>query len=201
MNKFKGLLLLFFLTTNFQVKADEWESPKTNFYYSENKIFMLKVVPTDIPDKYYEWRSAKQNKKMKFTERDTTIVHCYAILYKKVVKDSVIIWKRNLINKICPMNASVSNDGKYVVTFDNWSGMGYGVDVMVVYNELGDLINRYKLEDISPFPINDYLMTVTSLWWNCGNKFLDIERIEICFNVDKENKHRIFNVKEMKFEN
>ena len=185
----------------FQARADCWDSPKTKFYYSENKAFVLKVVPTYIPEKYYEWRSAKQNKKKKFSQSDTTIVHGYAILYKFLVNDSIIIWKRQIINRICPVTAYVSNDGKHVVTFDNWYNMGYGDDILVIYNESGDFTKRYKLEDISPFPINDYEMSISSLHWNCGNRFLDNERIDICFYVEKIDKHRILNVEEMKFEN
>jgi hypothetical protein len=201
MDKFKGFCLFLSFLSVFQAKADVWDTPKTKFYYSENKVFVLKVVPTYIPEKYYEWRFAKQSKKKKFSQSDTTIVHGYAVLFKIIVNDSNIIWKRQLINRICPVSACVSNDGKHVITCDNWYNMGYGDDVLVIYNEFGDLTKRYKLEDISPFPINDYEMSITSLHWNCGNKFLDNEKFEICFYVEKVNKNRVFNVYEMKFEN
>jgi hypothetical protein len=46
------------------------------------------------------------------------------------------------------------------VTFDNWYSMGYGVDVLAIYDDKGMLLKRHMLEDISPFPINTYEMSI-----------------------------------------
>ena len=40
MNKFKGFCLFLTCIMVFQARADCWDSPKTKFYYSENKIII-----------------------------------------------------------------------------------------------------------------------------------------------------------------
>lgn len=52
---------------------------------------------------------------------------------------------------------------------------------MVVYDKAGGLIKRYKLEDFSPIPINEFAMSISSLWWRCGVEYVDNNTVEICF--------------------
>lgn len=125
--------------------------------------------------------SRKTKKEKKFTSEDTTIIRCHAILFKVTGSDTTIIWEKKLINRISPVVAIVANDGSSVVTFDNWYSNGYGIDVMVVYNKNGGLVKRYKLEDFSPIPINDFEMSISSLWWRCGVKYVNNNTVEICF--------------------
>ena len=201
MNKLTISIILFLFVAAIQAKADTWENTATKFYYSENKTFMLKIVPTSYPENYWKLNSRRLKKKKRISEKDTTILFCTGTLYKISATDTTAIWERKLINRICPVSAIVSNDGSSVVTFDNWLSLGYGVDTVVVYNELGDLKRRFQLEDISPFPINDYLRSISSLYWNCGKHYIDNNRIEICFCNEKEVKiNRIFNVKKLVFE-
>lgn len=184
-----------------KANADTWSSPSVTKYYSDNGQFMLKVIPTYIPNKYWDWNRAKPKKKLKYTARDTTIVKCHAILYDVKTKDTTEIWNKKLINNIAPLTAIISDDGKSVVTFDNWSSLGYGLDVMVVYDSKGGLKKRYQLEDISPIPINNYQMSISSIWWRCGVKFVESNFIEICFQDEKRNvQKRKYNVLRNEFE-
>jgi hypothetical protein len=155
---------------------------------------MLRVFPTEIPENYSKWKAAKPKKKEKFAPKDTTIILCHAILFKTTDSDTTVIWEKKLINQISPVVVIVSNNGSSVVTFDNWYSNGYGIDVMVVYNQTGGLVKRYKLEDFSPIPINDFKMSISSLWWRCGVKYIDINTVEICFRDESENirKSRYF---------
>ena len=201
MNKLTVFVILFLFVTFIQVKADTWEPEKTKYYYSENKTFMLKVVPRTFPPKFWKANYERLKRKNKLSGKDTTIIPCTGTLYKIIASDTSIVWEKELINRICPVSAIVSNDGSSVVTFDNWLMIGYYSDIMVVYNDLGDLKKRYKIEDISPFPINDYPSSISSLYWCCGKKYIDNDSIEICF----ENKKsaiikRIYNVKKLSFE-
>ena len=161
--------------------ADSWELPKTRDYYSSDSSYLLRVVPTIIPAKYWEWQAAKPKKRSRYSPQDTTIVHCYATLFHRVQKDLVPVWKQDLVNRIAPMHALVSNDGRYVVTLDNWASLGYGVDVVVVYDHQGAMRKRTNLESLSPYPLNQYRITVSSLWWRCGEQFVDNTTIELCF--------------------
>jgi hypothetical protein len=116
----------------------------------------------------------------------TILTFCHAILYKIENSDTTEVWNKKLTNAIMPEFVIVANDGSSIVTFDNWSSLGYGPDVMVTYDRNGILIKKYKLEDFSPFPINDYLHSVSSIWWNCGAKYIDNQTIQICFQDEKK---------------
>lgn len=183
------------------VIADSWAPPKTKDYYNDDKTYFVRIVPRTVPEKFWKWMNANPRQKKRFSSADTTIVPCHAIMYKKTKGADSLVWKKNLINEIAPVSAFVSNDAKYLVTFDNWHSVGYGVDVMAYYDSQGNLVKRHMLEDISPFPINTYLMSVSSLWWMCDTKFIDNSRIEICFRNDKGNiAKKIYNLDEMKVE-
>lgn len=72
---------------------------------------------------------------------------------------------------------------------------------MVVYNENGDLKKTYSLSDISPYPLNDYLISISSIWWSSGARYIDNERVEIVFQTEKkESKTRIYNTNLLEFE-
>ena len=198
--KFSVLIILAILFAD-KAFADIWASPETKEYYSSDSTFFVRIYPTDIPEKYYKWLRATPRKKRRFQPTDTLVTPCYARMYKVVNGRDSLIWQQKLINRVAPVTAIVSNDGKFLVTFDNWHSMGYGVDVMAYYNEKGELIKRYMLEDISPFPINTYGISIYSIWWRCGQEFIDNQRISICFN-DENNQtiKRVYNLEERKIE-
>lgn len=200
-NRLSVSIILFLFVTVIHVKADTWEPEKTMYYYSENKTYMLKVVPLTYPAKFWNANYNRLKRKNKLSGKDTTIFPCTGTLYKIIASDTSIVWEKKLINRICPVSAIVSNDGSSVITFDNWLMIGYGSDIMVAYNELGELKKRYKLEDISPFPINDYPSSISSLFWCCGKKYTNNDSIEICFeNRKNEIIKRIYNVRKLTFE-
>lgn len=207
-----GLLLLF--TTGIS-KADTWGIYKVTEYFSENKKYRLEITPRFKPEKYSKWEylkriKAKQNKdndtiQAKFfnslTEKDTVLIPCHAKLFCITGTDTVLIWERKLLNDICPVSAIVSNDGSSIITFDNWYSNGYGGNVMVVYNEKGDAKRTYSLSEISPYPLNDYITSVSSIWWKTDAKFIDNVKIEIEFRTDKkETTKRLYNTKHLEFE-
>ena len=208
------LILLEFLVS-MTAKADTWDNPRVRTYYSENNEFKLIIAPKKTSDKYYLWNYYKTNQhpqtkkilkqKEKFmrniSEQDTIKIPCTAELYKINGADSVLIWKRPLLNEVCPIYAIVANDGSSIATFDNWYSTGYGVNVFVVYDDKGNAKKTYKLEEISPFPLNDYPVSISSIHWNKGKKYIDVERIEIVFGAeDKREKTRIYNMKKLEFE-
>jgi hypothetical protein len=178
------LMLIFLILCGTHVNADTWVSPKTKEYFSADSSYFIRIVPTKIPDKYYEWLNARPKKKKKYSEVDTTIIYCHALFYNKNEGSDSLIWSRKLINRIAPETAIISNDGTWVVTFDNWGALGLGDNVLVCYNATGDFQFRTNLEFISPFPLNDFERSVSSLWWRCGQLFKDAENIEICFSTE-----------------
>lgn len=198
--KVRFVLLFILVLLAGKTSPDTWAPPSIRSYLSENGQFLLKVYPTEIPKNYYKWHSAKPKRKSRFSVEDTTIVHCHAILYEINHTDTIQIWNKRLINRMAPSFAIVADDGKSVVTFDNWGSLGAGIDVMVTYGECGNMVKRYNLEEFSPFPINNYLMSISSIWWRCGAKYISNDEIEICFSDDKENTEtRIYNLSTKEF--
>ena len=207
---------MLFLIIPFTGKADVWTKPAVKEYYSQNGTYKFVVYPTMTPAKYEEWHKyriidsklskTEQKKKERFfsdlTASDTVLVPCTGVLYHISGNDTVKIWERKLLNTICPVTANVSDNGSSVVTFDNWYSNSYGVNVMVVYNGKGDAMRTYKLEEITPYPLNDYFTSMSSIWWDAGTRFIDNERIEISFQNEKHAViKRIYDTKDYAFKN
>lgn len=209
------VFILWGILSSMAAKADVWDNLKVKSYYSENNDFKLVITPKITPGKYFLWDYYKSNKypqtkkilrnREKFMQnisgQDTIQIPYTAELYRINGKDSVSIWKKSLLNNYCPVYAIVANDGSSIATFDNWYSTGYGVNVFVIYNEKGEAKRTYKLEEISPFPLNDYSISFSSLYWNKDVRFIDNERIEIVFETEKkELKKRFYNTKKLEFE-
>ena len=76
------------------------------------------------------------------------------------------VWRIDLVNDIAPTDAIVTDDGDYVVTFDNWYSAGYGENVVVIYGPNGSLVRSMTLTDIIPQTYQDALRSsVSSLDW------------------------------------
>jgi hypothetical protein len=193
------LLLFFLVSTN--LFADSWSKLTIKRYYSTDSSCFVEIVPTRIPVKYWDWKGAKPKKKQTYTAADTTIVHSHAKMFKIDNKDTIKVWEQKLINPYAPVIALVSPKGKYLITLDNWYSAGYGPDVLVVYNEKGELLKRYQLEDFSPFPINTYQLGISFIWWRCGAEFISQERFKLCFvNRNREEIYREYNLNELAFD-
>ena len=196
----KHLLIIIALLFAFNSsKADSWTDPSIKEYYSADSSHFVRIVPRCVPEKYWKWVNASPRRKAKFSPKDTTIVPSHALMFKRTEIGDSLIWKEKLINQVAPVHAMVSDDGKYLVTFYNWYSVGYGVDVLVVYNEKGMMLKRHMLEDISPFPINTYPVTISSLWWRCGQEYVDNENVKICFKNDEgKEEYRVYSLEELK---
>ena len=76
------------------------------------------------------------------------------------------LWDKPLQNQLSPVTAVVANGGWRIVTFDNYYSVGYGDEVIVFYNETGDLIKKYALEDLlSKEELDRVPRSVSSRWW------------------------------------
>jgi hypothetical protein len=140
------IIIILSILLTYKVKADVWALPEIKNYYNSDSTFYIRIFPQNIPEKYFKWVEASAKKKKEFQAADSLITPCYAQMYMVKAEGDSLIWEKKLINRVAPMTAIVSNDGKCLVTFDNWASMGYGVDVMAYYNEKGELIERHMLE-------------------------------------------------------
>ena len=71
-----------------------------------------------------------------------------------------------LTNEVAPVDALIADGGQYLVTFDNWHSMGYGLNVVAIHDGQGQLIRALALSDILSA---DYIIaldhSVSSIWW------------------------------------
>ncbi len=189
------LFFLLFITTG--LSADTWKNPEIIVAFSQNREYMLKVYPIKYPENYYTRKYKRQYKKGIIKD---TIVPCHAVLYKISNLDTIEIWNKPLVNKESPVNVIVADDGKSIVTFDNWHWIGRS-HTMVIYGQNGNIIRDYELKEISPFPLDTYLHSISSVFWGCKGKYIDNNRVEVCFeNENNEILKRVFNIELKEFE-
>lgn len=151
----------------FTVFGDSWALPEPKKYYSANKEHYVEVIPKKLESqlKYFE---DKVNKKVspgsKEGDKDN---YCKGILYRRAKNGTYQkVWSVPLSNEVAPVNAIVSNDGQYVITFDNWHMVGYGDNVVVIYGQDGKQINKLSLKDI--FTDDEIIRlprSVSSIYW------------------------------------
>jgi predicted enzyme related to lactoylglutathione lyase len=194
--------VLIFIITAFIVcnsaSADEWPISHIKKFYSNNCEYLLEITPSIKPDRYWEWKRASIEEKKYYSEIDTIIIPCYATLYKLYESGKSQIRKIPLLNEDSPVSAIVADNGGTFVTFDEWGGVGYGENVMVVYN-FAVAERRYSLREISPFSITSYYTTVSLIYWFRERKYIEDNLIEICFEDEDENQiTRVYNVRSHK---
>ncbi|MBI1373760.1 MAG: hypothetical protein GC159_13625 [Phycisphaera sp.] len=109
--------------------AGAQDAPKEKRYFSSNHRFLAQVVPVSPAE--------LEEKKGKKPE-----VRVYIVEQGDQLKP---YWKTELVNKYAPNYLIISDDGRHVITFDNWASIGRGDDVMAFYNSQG-LLKKYSLE-------------------------------------------------------
>lgn len=77
----------------------------------------------------------------------------------------------NLVNDAAPVSALVANSGGYIVTFDNWHGVGLGENVVVIYRLDGHVIRSFRLDELMTAGDIEVLpRSVSSVNWG-GDRF------------------------------
>lgn len=157
----------------FPSKANEYIKAFGQTFYSQNGLYKLEIAPTKIPKGFEkELKRRVQNpEKYKGVPFEDSIKHCSAILYKKNgfwFLDLQKVWEKELVNSESPEFAFISNDGKYVLTIDDWYFKGNSNNTIVVYNHSGEKLKNYALSDFIPFPKKELKNTVISTEWFVG---------------------------------
>jgi len=189
--------------------SDEYVSPRIQRIYSQNGLYCLVIAPTNTPKGYEkEVEKRKVNpEKYKNKPLKDSITPCKATLYKVSLREDglndEVIWTTNLVNKISPNTAMVTNDGEFVITFDEWWHTGYGDNVMVVYGKNGKLLKKYKLGEIAPPKTIEFLKTESSTIWYQGVETYSENPARICIlmkDINLKIERRKYNLTELKFE-
>jgi hypothetical protein len=187
--------------------ADEWIKAYKKTYISQNGIYELIIEPMFVPKNYEKEIKKRKSHPEKFLNKpmNDTITPCHAKLYKKIgsLGQPELIWDKVLVNPVAPYEAMITNDGKYVITFNDWSKLGYGENVMVVYWGNGDLLKQYRLHEITKLSESQLSVSVTSIWWYLGYETYSEkpDKLKVLI-LDKNAKieQRIYNLDTLKFE-
>ncbi|MEM6476487.1 MAG: hypothetical protein AAF687_10005 [Pseudomonadota bacterium] len=153
---FRLVLIALAATLGVAAQADVWPDPEKEITFSANKEYRLTVYPA--PEKEVE---------AYFREEGAKRPNATARLQRKSPRGGwKTVWKKPLLNEIAPTDALVADDGRYVVTFDNWYSTGHGENVVVIYGADGSVVRSMKLTDIVPeFYMATLSHSVSSVDW------------------------------------
>ena len=181
--------LCFVLGLSFVVKADTWRLPTPEKYCSENKKYCLKVEPKKLESQLSYFQDKVDEKENAGAEKNVKENYCKGTFFAKGKK----LWKIQLDNEVSPVSAIVSNDGNYVITFDNWHGVGYGDNVVAIYNGLtGKLIIKLGLTDfLTESDIYNLPASTSSIHWH-GTHQINYEKKQLILKVVKPSKKEEF---------
>lgn len=99
------------------------------------------------------------------------------------------LWNVRLDNEVAPVSALISDNGDYVITFDNWHGVGYGDNVVAIYSgKTGTLIKKLGLADfLTESDIYNLPESTSSIHWH-GTHQIDYSKSELILKVVKPGK-------------
>ena len=140
-----GTTLLIMLTFPGTLLADSWAAPSDQTYRSTNGAFEFFV---SVPD----WNRQKLEQGSRGTLR------------RKQGDTWERVWERELVNRVSPVNAMVTDSGRYVVTFDEWHSIGK--KPVVIYGATGQLIAELNLADLKLENHPNISRSVSSYNWN-----------------------------------
>lgn len=168
-------------------RADTWLLPERTTVLSTNELYRLEIIPNQPENQLNFWKN-------KIEQTDN------ACILEEFSNDSArgvfAVRRRDgqyerrsefrLLNEFAPVSALVSDDGRYVVTFDNWHMSGYGNNVVVIYRTDGTVVNSLALRDfLTDEDIYELPRSASSIHW-AGAHYLDhskdllILRVEGC---------------------
>ncbi len=184
------LITLFFSVTAF---ADSWALPKKRTICSKNNKFCLKIIPKNLKSQLAYFKDKVDGKENAGANKKVKNNYCKGIYYSRDENGKLHKkWKIKLVNEVSPVDVLISDDGKYVVTFDNWHSVGYGDDVVVIYEtSKGQVINKLGLSDfLTETDIFALPKSVSSIWWG-GKHLIDYAKQNLILQITKGK--RIYN--------
>jgi hypothetical protein len=113
----------------------------------------------------------------------------------------VTLWRKSLQNQLSPVTVLVANGGWRVVTFDNYYSVGYGEEVIVFYDEQGNLLKKYSLETLlSPLELGQVSRSVSSRWWRKAAAIEDeLGLLKVQVGLNRADSIRIATTKNITF--
>jgi TonB family protein len=167
-------LVVFAVGFVFNVRADSWALPSKRKYYSPDKKYYLEVTPKKLESQLEYFRDKVDGKENAGAAGGVKDNRAKGAFYARRAGGGYSRkWEFALVNEVAPVSAIVSGSGQYVVTFDNWHSIGYGDDVVVIYNAQGGLIKKFGLEDLlTEGDIGTFQRSTSSINWG-GEHYID----------------------------
>jgi hypothetical protein len=162
--------------------ADSWALPTKQRYCSANGKHCVEVDPKPIESqfRYFDDHVKKADNPGAGTGKPGSAIATTLVRNRREYTRGRSF---PLLNEVAPVNALVSGDGRYIVTFDNWHAVGWGDNVIVIYRADGSVIKKYSLVDLlSQKKVDRLPRSVSSIWW-AGEHRLDEARGELVLQV------------------
>ena len=150
------------------VRADSWMPPEVETYFSADGRARLTVTPRGVDDPLQYFEDKERGREPAGQRPGSAPTRAAGRLELRGEDGSWnMLWERPLLNEVAPVSALVSNDGAYVVTFDNWHSIGVGSNVVVIYGAEGDAVRSFRLDEVVPAYMTDAFATsVSSRYWH-----------------------------------
>lgn len=171
--------------------ADSWRLPETKTVYSRNRQFAVSIIPKQLAGQL-EYFQDKVEGRADAGAAEGVANNWPRALFYSVDRNRQLnlLAEFKLVNEVAPVTALVSNDGQYLVTFDNWHSCGYGSDAIVIYHRDGSLVRSLSLEDV--LTAKDFAVlprSVSSIQWGAQHyidedRHLLVLRIARCTGLD-----------------
>ena len=144
--------------------ADSWAQPRIANYTSQSGGHTFTVEPLLDGQKF--------SRIVTSAARQDVATNAEYPKGRLVAPSGEVLWERKLVNDVAPVNALVSADGRFVITFDNWFRAGYGSDVMVIYGQSGQVIREFSLGDIVGYQrVSKFPRSISSREWSGDHEF------------------------------
>jgi hypothetical protein len=165
MKKLVVLCILIFGLATFPAMADSWLPAKVETYTSANGDWRFTVYPRELTSPLAYFQDKVDDKSNAGGVPGDTQRSAIGHMECRREGRWQTVWKMPLENEVSPVEAVVSNDGD-VATLDNWHGMGWGDDVVVIYSAKGEQLEKFGLDGFIPKNyIHALPHSVSSIHW------------------------------------
>ena len=152
-------------------RADSWLPPTPQVYFSSDKAWCLTVTPRALASSLAYYEDQVAHRAHPGARAGSLQKQAQGYLQHRERGHWRAVWNGPLLNDVGPVSAIVSSEGR-VVTFDNWGSMGYGKDVVVIYDDHGRPLRAMGLDDFLPKEYIEALSaSVSSIWWGGKHHF------------------------------
>jgi TonB family protein len=167
-------LVVFAVSFVLDVRADSWALPEKRKYYSPDRKYYFEVKPKKLESQLQYFSDKVDGKENAGAAKEVKENYAKGAFYARRADGGYERrWKIALVNEVAPVDALVSGSGQYVVTFDNWHSVGYGDNVVVIYDAQGALVKKFGLEDLlTEGDIETFTRSASSIHWG-GEHYLD----------------------------